>query len=77
MTQKSPYELRAELLTLAKSFLDAEYQRQVDLATVMYQQVLKNTKATQGDLAEFTPQMYNFGDIVTKANELYSFVQKK
>jgi len=76
MPNKNPYELRTDLLAMAKDYLDAEYKRQCDLATIVYQETLKTNKASIEEIRKIVPQMYNFNDIMSKAQELYGFVSK-
>jgi len=76
MSNKNPYELRTDLLAMAKEYLDAEYKRQCDLATIIYQETLKSNKASIEQIKKIVPEMYNFQDIMVKAQELYGFVSK-
>jgi len=76
MSNKNPYELRTDLLAMAKEYLDAEYKRQCDLATLIYQETLKSNKASIEQIKKIVPEMYNFQDIMVKAQELYGFVSK-
>ena len=76
MSSKNPYELRTDLLAMAKEYLDAEYKRQCDLATIIYQETLKTNQASIEQIKKIVPEMYNFQDIMVKAQELYGFVSK-
>ena len=74
---KSPYEIRLELLQMAKDFLDKQIQTQVDFALKAYEMQVKINGATIDQLESFMPKTYSIEDIMTKATELYGFVNKK
>ena len=42
MTQKNPFEIRAEMLQMAKDYMDQQYKMNIQLATDMYDQGQKN-----------------------------------
>ena len=74
MAQKSPYEIRLEVLQMAKDYMDnlqklteSTAKQAVDLAT---KQGAANLEAWQA----LMPKSYSLEDLTTKANELYSFV---
>lgn len=77
MSNKNPFELRFDVMSMAKDMLDQAYSQQMD---VMYQQ-LEIAKEQSKDLQEvfekYTPKMYQPQEILEKAEELYKFVSKK
>jgi hypothetical protein len=72
MTQKNPFEIRAEMLQMAKDYMDQQYKMNIQLATDMYDQGQKNMVELQDAY-----KMYSVEDTMAKAKEMYSFVSKK
>jgi hypothetical protein len=74
---KTPYEIRLELLQMAKEHLDATFKAQVDFANQMTAALVAANKATAEELQKWAPKAYTTDEIIKKAAELYGFVQKK
>lgn len=74
---KTPYEIRLELLQMAKDHLDASFKAQVDFATQMTAALIAANQATVEELQKLAPKAYTFEEVTKKAQELYSFVLKK
>jgi len=72
MTQKNPFEIRAEMLQMSKDYMDQQYKMNIQLATDMYDQGLK----TRDELQD-AYKIYSVKDMMEKAKEMYSFVSKK
>lgn len=72
MANKNPFEIRAEMLTLAKDYMDAQHQLNVQLINDMYEQ----GKKTFEDVQE-AYKMYSMDELMAKAKEMYSFVSTK
>ena len=72
MSNKNPFEIRAEMLQLAKDYMDQQYHMNVQFAENMVQQ----GKQTMEEAKE-TYKMYSMDDLMEKAKERYSFVSKK
>lgn len=62
------YEIRLELLKMAKDFLDQEYQAKLDAA---------KRQAELSGLPLAIPPQYTIDDIAVKASELNRFVNQK
>ena len=72
MSNKNPFELRTEILEMAKDYMDKQTQMNVEFATKMFEAGQK----TADELKEaMTP--YSMDDLMEKAKEMYSFVSKK
>ncbi len=72
MSNKNPFEIRAEVLQLAKDYMDQQYHMNLNFAEKMFEQ----GKMVQEEYAKaFT--MYSTDDLMKKAQEMYSFVSKK
>jgi hypothetical protein len=72
MTNKNPFEIRSDMLQLAKNYLDRQYELNVHMADQMFKQGVK----TYEDIQEVY-KMYSIEDIIEKAEQMYSFVSKK
>tara|TARA_R110000822_G_scaffold194194_3_gene332481 strand:- start:4197 stop:4409 length:213 start_codon:yes stop_codon:yes gene_type:complete len=69
MTNKNPFEIRADVLAMAKDYMD----KQVELNTALFTQLMETGKKT----IEEYPKMYTMEDLQEKAKEMYSFVSDK
>lgn len=72
MANKNPFEIRAEILTLAKDYLDAQHNLNIQLMNDLYEQGKKGLS----DVEE-AYKMYSMEDLMAKAKEMYSFVSTK
>lgn len=72
MVNKNPFEIRSEILELAKDYMDRQVQMNIEYAEKM--QALGKIQAEEYTKA-FAP--YSFDDMMEKAKEMYSFVSKK
>jgi hypothetical protein len=74
---KTPYEIRLEVLQMAKEHLDAQFHRNCDFATTMIQALITANKATVDEMSRLVPKMYSIDELTAKAIELYAFILKK
>ena len=74
---KTPYEIRLELLQMAKDHLDASFKAQVDFAAQMMSALVAANKSSQQELERLIPVSYTVDEITKKAAEMYAFVLKK
>jgi hypothetical protein len=72
MANKNPFEIRAEMLALAKEYMDKQHELNVKFANDMYEQ-----GKMQWEQVQESYQMYSMNDLMEKAKEMYSFVSKK
>jgi hypothetical protein len=72
MSNKNPFEIRAEMLQLAKEYMDTQQNLNIQLANDLFEQGKKSMQEVQE-----TYQMYTMEDLMEKAKEMYSFVSKK
>jgi hypothetical protein len=72
MTGKNPFQIRSEVLELAKEYMDKQTAMNIEYAEKM--QKLGNIQKEEY-LAMFKP--YTFEEMMTKAQEMYGFVSKK
>ncbi len=72
MTNKNPFEIRADMLQLAKEYMDQQQQINVQFAEAM----MEKGKKSLEDIQE-SYQMYSVDELMEKAKEMYSFVSSK
>jgi len=76
MTNKNPFEIRAEMLQLAKDYMDQQYHMNIQF----YENMIAEGKKVREEVEEQLKdayKMYSMEDLMDKAKELYSFVSKK
>jgi hypothetical protein len=69
---KNPFEIRAEMIALAKQYLDQVTALNIETATKMMEQGKIQVEEYQKAV-----QMYSMDDLMAKAKEMYSFVSTK
>jgi ABC-type transporter lipoprotein component MlaA len=72
MSNKNPFEIRAEMLQLAKDYMDQQYHMNVQFAENMMEKGKKSIEEIKD-----VYQMYPMDELMDKAKEMYSFVSKK
>ncbi len=77
VSSKTPYEIRLELLQMAKDHLDATFKMQFDFATRMANALIEQNRATVEEIQKLMPKAYSIEDITKRAAELYGFILKK
>jgi hypothetical protein len=72
MSNKNPFEIRADMLKMAKDYMDQSWHNNLELAQRMY----TNSKISTEQFQEaFKP--YSMEALMEKATEMYKFVSKK
>ena len=69
---KNPFEIRAEMLQLAKEYMDQQYHINIQFA----ERLMEQNKLT-ADHFKDAYKMYSMDELMEKAKELYGFVSKK
>ena len=72
MSNKNPFEIRTEMLSLAKDYMDQQYQMNVSFAEKMLEQGKSSMEEFQSHC-----KMYSIEELMEKAKEMYSFVSNK
>ena len=72
MSNKNPFEIRTEMLALAKDYMDQQYQMNVSFA----EKALEQGKKTIDEVQDLY-KIYSMEELMEKAKEMYSFVSKK
>ncbi len=77
-SSKSPFEVRLEVLKMAKEMFDQSYTEATNMAWQMVEKSAEYQNKTMAEMQEYLatikPQMYTPADVVAKANELYQFI---
>ena len=69
---KNPFEIRSDMLAMAKDYMDQQYHMNVEFAN----KALDLNKKTIDEVKDFY-KMYSIDELMEKAKEMYSFVSKK
>jgi hypothetical protein len=77
MSNKTPYEIRLEILEMAKDFLEKQQLAQTQFAQAAFEKTMELGKATSAEWEKYVPAQFSIDDILAKAAQLYSFVGKK
>ena len=72
MANKNPFEIRSEMLQLAKDYMDQQYHMNVEFTQKMFDAGNKTAEQLQEAM-----KMYSMEELMEKAKEMYSFVSKK
>ena len=72
MSNKNPFEIRAEMLAMAKDYMDQQWHMNLDFTRKLYEEGKKTAEEMQSAL---TP--YSVEDMMAKAKEFYQFVSDK
>lgn len=71
-TNKTPFELRADILEMAKDYMDKQTQLNVEFTKKMFEAGKKSAEELQTAMTPYTME-----ELMEKAKEMYSFVAKK
>lgn len=72
----NPYQIRTDLLAMAKEMLDKAYDSQMEVARKAMDIYTENTEQALEAWKQYIPKMYTPEEIKAKAEELYTFVSK-
>ena len=74
---KTPYEIRFDLLKMAKDLLDRQYEQSVAIAWQALEKGMETNKTLYKDLEKYVPKMFTPEEIIEQAERLQEFVNKK
>jgi hypothetical protein len=77
MSTKNPFEIRFDVLAMAKELCDKAYEQQQSVFWEMVNDARAKQADTQEIVDKYIPKMYQPSEIFEKAEELYKFVTKK
>lgn len=72
MSAKTPFEIRADILAMARDYMDKQYAINLELT----KQMVEAGQKTAEDFQKAS-QMYSTEELMKQATEFYSFVTKK
>ena len=73
----NPYQIRTDVLAMAKSMMDKQYDTQMQIAQKMFEANKENMELATEAWNKYIPKMYTIEEVMEKANEMYSFVSEK
>ena len=76
MSSKNPFEIRADMLKLAKEYMDQQININADFAQTLIGESGKLTDEVRQQLKEAST-MYSSDELLDKAREFYQFVCTK
>lgn len=74
---KNPFEIRTDLLAMAKDYLDKQWEMNIKFAEKAVAELNKASEDYSDKVKDLQPKPYTMGELIDKANELYAFVSKK
>jgi predicted nuclease with TOPRIM domain len=73
----NPFELRFRLLEMAQQYLQESMKRKEEFSYQMWELAKEQGEATMELYKSLQPENYSINNIKKKAEELYSFVEKR
>jgi hypothetical protein len=74
---KNPYELRFDLLQMAKDMLDKQYETNVSAYHTLLFNAAEQNKELYKDYIQYLPKMFTPEEIINQATKLQEFIDKK
>lgn len=72
----NPFEIRAEMVKLAKDYMDQQYHMNIQFYENMIAEGKKAREEVEEQLKD-AYKMYSMEELMTKAKEMYNFVSTK
>jgi hypothetical protein len=74
---KTPYEIRFDLLTMAKEMLDMQYTNSMNMVWSSFERAASQNAELYKEYEKYVPKMYTPEEIMANAEKLQGFVNKK
>jgi len=74
---KNPYEIRFDLLSMAKDLLDRQYEQSSTMAWEAMTKAMETNRDLYKDVEKYVPKMFTPEEIIAQAEKLQSFINKK
>ena len=74
---KNPYEIRFDLLNMAKDLLDRQYDQSSTMAWDALNKAMETNRDLYKDVEKYVPKMFTPEEIIAQAEKLQSFINKK
>ena len=72
MSNKNPFEIRADMLAMAKDYMDKQWEMNYMFARQLFDQGKKSADEMQEMMKPYSTE-----ELMKKATEMYAFVSKK
>jgi len=73
----NPYQIRTDILSMAKEMMDKSYDTQMQLAYSIMEQYKDNAEQALEAWQRYVPKMYTPDEVKAQAEKLYEFVTEK
>ena len=73
----NPYQIRTDILAMAKDMMDKQYDMQLEVARKMMELYGDNTEQALEAYKRYVPKAITPDEIKSRAEELYEFVSEK
>tara|TARA_R100001463_G_scaffold21682_4_gene51981 strand:- start:1000 stop:1230 length:231 start_codon:yes stop_codon:yes gene_type:complete len=73
----NPYQIRTDILSMAKEMMDKSYDTQMQLAYSVMEQYKDNAEQALEAWQRYVPKMYTPDEVKAQAEKLYEFVTDK
>ena len=73
----NPYQIRTDVLAMAKEMLDKQYDMQMTVAHQAMELYKENAEQALEAYKRYVPKMYTPDEIKEQAEKLYEFVSEK
>lgn len=74
---KNPYEIRFDLLCMAKDMLDRQYEQASTMAWDAMTKAMETNKDLYKEVEKYVPKMFTPEEIIDQAERLQKFINKK
>jgi len=74
---KNPYEIRFDLLQMAKDMLDRQYDQSSTMAWEAMTKAMETNKDLYKNIEKYVPKMFTPEEIVEQAEKLQTFINNK
>lgn len=73
---KTPYEIRLELMHLAKGMLDNQLESQVEFAKKAFELATATNREVIATWQDFSPKTYSVEDVIGLATKMNEFISR-
>lgn len=74
MTNKNPFEIRLDVLAMAKDYLDKMYETNRAFAEAAYFKAVELNQAEAENWKKYVPTQYTMEELMQKAQEMSAFI---
>lgn len=74
---KTPYEIRLDLLTMAKDMLDKQYETASTMAWQAFEKAAEENKEMYKSFDQYIPKMFTPDEVLSQAEKLQEFINRK